>query len=81
MLSYLSSPSETQAQPRARTLTLTPIRVSPHADYKGLELKMDGVINGVAFAALLGIIQGQIIGFSSGFKDGVTYVCVSAVRV
>ena len=42
---------------------------------------MNGVVSGVAFAALLGVIQGEIIGFNSGFKDGVTYVCVSAVRV
>ena len=43
-------------------------------DYKGTELKMNGIVLGVALACLIGVIQGEIIGFSSGFQSGVTYV-------
>ena len=42
---------------------------------------MNGVIGGVALAALIGAMEGQIIGFSSGFKDGVTYVLVTVASV
>jgi NNP family nitrate/nitrite transporter-like MFS transporter len=49
------------------------VKTDPAQDHKGLELKMNGVLCGVALAALIGIIQGEIIGFSSGLKSGITY--------